>query len=94
MLRNTKAIIFLQDLKDQLKALTKTSDESIDEGYGDSSIVSSISIDIPSPSSINSVLLSAASSVLLRSKDFCKPMQVELDHLQLKFNKLRGQCIA
>ena len=83
-----------KDLKDQLKALTKTSDESIDEGYGDSSIVSSISIDIPSPSSINSVLLNAASSVLLRSKDFCKPVQVELDHLQLKFNKLRGQCIA
>ncbi|XP_076397161.1 uncharacterized protein LOC100881448 isoform X2 [Megachile rotundata] len=29
-----------KDLKDQLKALTKNSDESIDEGYGDSSIFS------------------------------------------------------
>ncbi|XP_031835097.2 uncharacterized protein LOC116428095 isoform X1 [Nomia melanderi] len=83
-----------KDLKDQLKALTKTSEESIDEGYGDISITSSIFVDIPSPSSINPVLLNTASSVLLRSKDFCKPMQIELDHLQLKLNKLREECIA
>ncbi|XP_003699400.1 uncharacterized protein LOC100881448 isoform X1 [Megachile rotundata] len=78
-----------KDLKDQLKALTKNSDESIDEGYGDSSIVSSVSIDIPSPSSINPVLLNTASSVLLQCKDFCKPVQTELDHLRLKLNKLK-----
>ncbi|XP_053979174.1 cingulin-like protein 1 [Hylaeus volcanicus] len=89
-----QVLIRNKDLKDQLKALTKTSDESIDEGYGDSSSVSSISIDIPSPSSINPILLNTASSVLLRSKDFCKPIQIELDHLQLKLNELREQCIA
>ncbi|KZC08573.1 PREDICTED: spindle pole body component 110-like [Dufourea novaeangliae] len=83
-----------KDLKDQLKALTKTSEESIDEGYGDSSIVSSIFLDIPSPSSINPVLLNTASSVLLKSKDFCKPLQTELNYLQLKLNKLREHCIA
>lgn len=83
------AFFFLQDLKDQLKALTKNSDESIDEGYGDSSIVSSVSVDIPSPSSINPVLLNTASSVLLQCKDFCKPVQIELDHLRLKLIKLK-----
>ncbi|XP_076625142.1 uncharacterized protein LOC143343788 [Colletes latitarsis] len=83
-----------KDLKIQLKALTKTSNESIDEGYGDNSFNTSISIDIPSPTSINPVLLNTATSVLLRSKDFYKPMQIELDHLQLKLNKLREHCIV
>ncbi|CAK9820401.1 hypothetical protein ANTPLA_LOCUS10586 [Anthophora plagiata] len=78
-----------KDLKGQLKALTKNSDESIDEGYGDNSIVSSVSIDIPSPNSINPVLLDTASSVLLQCKDFCKPVQTELEHLKVKFNKLK-----
>ncbi|XP_076237218.1 uncharacterized protein LOC143180988 isoform X2 [Calliopsis andreniformis] len=82
-----------KELKDQLKALTKTSDEAIDEGYGDSSIISSVSIDIPSLSSINSVLLNTASNTLLRSKNFGKPMQRELDQLQMKLNKLQKQCI-
>lgn len=75
-----------------MKALTKNSDESIDEGYGDNSIVSSISIDIPSPKSINPVLLDAASNVLLQFKDFYKPVQTELEHLKLKLNKLKEQC--
>ncbi|CAK9796046.1 hypothetical protein ANTQUA_LOCUS598 [Anthophora quadrimaculata] len=78
-----------KDLKDQLKALTKNSDESIDEGYGDNSIVSSVSIDIPSPSSINPVLLDTASNVLLQCKDFCKPVQTELEHLKVKLDKLK-----
>lgn len=76
-----------------MKALTKNSDESIDEGYGDNSMVSSISIDIPSPKSINPVLLDAASNVLLQFKDFYKPVQTELEHLKLKLNKLKEQCI-
>lgn len=75
-----------------MKALTKNSDESIDEGYGDNSMVSSISIDIPSPKSINPVLLDAASNVLLQFKDFYKPVQTELEHLKLKLNKLKEQC--
>ncbi|XP_033341009.2 uncharacterized protein LOC117229002 [Megalopta genalis] len=89
-----QVLIRNKDLKDQLKTQRKTSDESIDEGYGDISIVSSISVDIPSPSSINPVLLNKASSILLRSKDFCKPVQTELDYLRLKLNKLREQCIV
>ncbi|XP_076281361.1 uncharacterized protein LOC143209514 [Lasioglossum baleicum] len=89
-----QVLIRNKDLKDQLKTLSKSSDESIDEGYGDISIVSSISVDIPSPSSINPVLLNKASSILLRSKDFCKPVQTEVDHLQLKLHNLREQCIA
>ncbi|XP_078039936.1 uncharacterized protein LOC144471601 [Augochlora pura] len=89
-----QVLIRNKDLKDQLKTQRKTSDESIDEGYGDISIVSSISVDIPSPSSINPVLLNKASSILLGSKDFCKPVQIELDYLQLKLHKLREQCIA
>ncbi|XP_029056582.2 tuftelin-like [Osmia bicornis bicornis] len=84
-----QVLIRNKDLKDQLKALTKNSDESIDEGYGDSSIVSSVSVDIPSPNSINPVLLNTASSVLLQCKDFCKPVQIELDHLRLKLIKLK-----
>ncbi|CAL7947197.1 unnamed protein product [Xylocopa violacea] len=80
-----------KDLKDQLKALTKNSDESIDEGYGDNSITSSVSIDIPSPRLINPVLLDTASNVLLQSKDFCKPLQTELEHLKFKLNKLKEQ---
>ncbi|XP_060814448.1 cingulin-like protein 1 isoform X2 [Bombus pascuorum] len=80
-----------KDLKDQLKALAKTSDESIDEGYGDNSIVSSVSIDIPSPKSISPVLLDAASNILLQCKDFYKPVQTELEQLKLKLNKLKEQ---
>lgn len=75
-----------------MKALTKNSDESIDEGYGDNSIVSSISIDIPSSKSINPVLLDTASNILLQFKDFYKPVQTELEHLKLKLNKLKEQC--
>lgn len=87
-----QVLIRNKDLKDQLKALTKNSDESIDEGYGDNSIVSSISIDIPSPKSINPVLLDTASNILLQFKDFYKPVQTELEHLKLKLNKLKEQC--
>ncbi|OAD62960.1 hypothetical protein WN48_06778 [Eufriesea mexicana] len=87
-----QVLIRNKDLKDQLKALTKNSDESIDEGYGDNSIASSISINIPSPKSINPVLLDAISNILLQSKDFCKPIQTELEHLKLKLNKLQQQC--
>lgn len=75
-----------------MKALTKNSDENIDEGYGDNSIVSSISIDIPSSKSINPVLLDTASNILLQFKDFYKPVQTELEHLKLKLNKLKEQC--
>lgn len=70
----------------------KSSDDGIDEGYGDSSIISSVSIDIPSPTSINSVLFNAASNALLKSKDFDKPVQIQIGHLQLKLNKLKEQC--
>lgn len=70
----------------------KNSDESIDEGYGDNSIISSVSIDIPSPRSINPVLLDAASKVLMQSKDFCKPVQAELEQLKLKLNELQKRC--
>lgn len=87
-----QVLIRNKDLKDQLKALTKNSDESIDEGYGDNSIVSSISIDIPSSKSINPVLLDTASNILLQFKDFYKPVQTELEHLKLKLNKLKEQC--
>lgn len=81
-----------KDLKDQLTTLMKSSDDGIDEGYGDSSIISSVSIDIPSPTSINSVLFNAASNALLKSKDFDKPVQIQIGHLQLKLNKLKEQC--
>ncbi|KAK9297226.1 hypothetical protein QLX08_008964 [Tetragonisca angustula] len=81
-----------KDLKDQLKALAKNSDESIDEGYGDNSIVSSVSIDIPSPKSINPVLLNAASNILLQCKDLFKPIHTELEQLKLKLNKVKEQC--
>lgn len=75
-------------MQDQLKLLTV--DESIDEGYGDNSIISSL--DIPPLSPTNSVLLNAAADVLERSKDFCLPMQVELNTLQLKMEKFRDMC--
>ena len=75
-----------------MKALAKNSDESIDEGYGDNSIVSSVSIDIPSPKSINPVLLNAASNILLQCKDLFKPIHTELEQLKLKLNKVKEQC--
>ncbi|KAG7209062.1 hypothetical protein KM043_015219 [Ampulex compressa] len=83
-----------KDLKEQLKILTKSSDESIDEGYGDSSAISSIFIDIPSPISIDSVLLQSASKVLSQSRNFCAPWQNELHALQMKMNSLKEQCAA
>ncbi|XP_012540960.2 nuclear mitotic apparatus protein 1 [Monomorium pharaonis] len=83
-----------KDLQDQLKSITRVVDESIDEGYGDSNSIntSSISLDIPSPSPVNSVLLNNAIDVLARSKDFDSPMQEELNALRSKIETLRNQC--
>ncbi|XP_032687971.1 myomegalin-like isoform X2 [Odontomachus brunneus] len=76
--------------KDQSKSATKVADESIDEGYGDSSNTSSVSLDIPSSSPINSTLLNSAADVLARSKDFYSPMQEQLDALRSKLEELHN----
>ncbi|KYQ59348.1 hypothetical protein ALC60_01658 [Trachymyrmex zeteki] len=83
-----------KDLQDQLKSITRIADESIDEGYGDSNSInnSSNSLDIPSPSLINSVLLNNAVNVLTRSKDFGSPMQEELNALRSKMETVQNQC--
>ncbi|XP_071629063.1 uncharacterized protein [Temnothorax longispinosus] len=83
-----------KDLQDQLKSITRVADESIDEGYGDSNSIntSSNSLDIPSPSPVNSVLLNNAVDVLARSKDFGSSMQKELNALRSKMEILRNQC--
>ncbi|KYN03808.1 PREDICTED: early endosome antigen 1-like [Cyphomyrmex costatus] len=83
-----------KDLKDQLKSITRIADESIDEGYGDSNSIntSSNSLDILSPSPINSVLLNNAVNVLTRSKDFGSPMQEELNSLRSKIEIVQNQC--
>ncbi|KAL6254882.1 hypothetical protein P5V15_014224 [Pogonomyrmex californicus] len=83
-----------KDLQDQSKSVSKVTDESIDEGYGDSNSsinISSISLDMPSPSLINSVLLNNAIDVLARSKDFGSSMQEQLNILQSKMEMLRNQ---
>jgi len=74
--------------------MTRITDESIDEGYGDSNSInaSSISLNIPSSSLMNSVLLKNAVDVLARSKDFAMPMQEELNALRLKMERFRDQC--
>lgn len=84
----------LQDLRDQLKSVTKVADESIDEGYGDSSSIntSSFSLDIPLPPPVNSVLLNNALDVLERSKDFGSSMQEELNALRSKMEIFQYQC--
>lgn len=87
-----QVLIRNKDLKEQLKMFTKTSDESIDEGYADSSI--SISVDIPSPIPINPVLLKTATSILSQSENFCEPIQTELNRLELKLSKLKEECVA
>ncbi|XP_011863289.1 PREDICTED: CAP-Gly domain-containing linker protein 1-like [Vollenhovia emeryi] len=83
-----------KDLQDRLKSVTRVADESIDEGYGDSNSTntSSISLDMLSPSPVNSVLLNNAANVLARSKDFGSPMQDELNALRSKMEILRHQC--
>lgn len=87
-----QALIRNKDLQGQLKALTKNSSESIDdEGYGDNSIISSVSIGVSSPRSLDPVSVDAAINVLSRSKDFSKPVQTELDRLKLKLDKLKEQ---
>ncbi|XP_017891166.1 unconventional myosin-XVIIIa-like [Ceratina calcarata] len=88
-----------KDSKGQSKTLVKNStSESVvdDEGYGDNSITSSIaSIDVPSPRSLDPVLVETVTNVLSRSKEFPKPVQEELDHLKLKLNKLKERwCTA
>ncbi|XP_014469328.1 PREDICTED: nuclear mitotic apparatus protein 1-like [Dinoponera quadriceps] len=87
-----RQVLSRKDLQDRSKSTTRLADESIDEGYGDSSNTSSVSLDLPSPSPINSVLLNSATDVLARSKDFCSPMQEQLDALRSKLEGLRGQC--
>lgn len=74
--------------------MTRITDESIDEGYGDSNSInaSSISLNIPSSSLMNSVLLKNAVDVLARSKDFALPMQEELNVLRSKMERFRDQC--
>lgn len=76
--------------------MTRIADESIDEGYGDSNSInaSSISLDIPSSSLMNSVLLNNAVDVLARSKDFASPMQEQLSALRSKMEMFRDQCDA
>lgn len=88
-----QALLRNKDLQEQLKSMTRITDESIDEGYGDSNSInaSSISLNIPS-SSLNSVLLKNAVDVLARSKDFAMPMQEELNALRLKMERFRDQC--
>ncbi|XP_066597673.1 protein BCAP-like isoform X2 [Prorops nasuta] len=81
-----------KDLKDQLKSLSKSLEENIDEGYGDNSILSSVS-DIPTPMPNNSVLLNAAAQVLSRSKDFSLPLEKELSLLEMKMISIRDQFI-
>jgi len=83
-----------KDLQDQLKSMNKVADESIDEGYGDSSSIniSSFSLDIPLPPPVNSVLLNNALDVLERSKDFGTSMQEELNALRSKMEIFRNQC--
>lgn len=85
-----------KDLQVQLKSVTRITDESIDEGYGDSNSIntSSISLDIPSLSLMNSVLLNNAIDVLTRSKDFALPMQEKLSALRSKMEIFRDQCDA
>ncbi|XP_029162804.1 putative protein tag-278 [Nylanderia fulva] len=86
-----------KDLQGQLKSVTRITDESIDEGYGDSNSIntSSVSLDIPLSSSLmNSVLLNNAVDVLARSKDFALPMQEKLSALRSKMETLRDQCNA
>lgn len=89
---HTNETFTLHDLQDQSKPATKVADESIDEGYGDSSNNSSVSLDILSPSPINSVLLNSATDVLARSRDFCSPMQEQLDVLRSRLKELHDQC--
>lgn len=74
--------------------MTRITDESIDEGYGGSNSInaSSISLNIPSSSLVNSVLLKNAVDVLARSKDFALPMQEELNVLRSKMERFRDQC--
>ncbi|KYN28700.1 PREDICTED: cancer-associated gene 1 protein homolog [Trachymyrmex cornetzi] len=83
-----------KDLQDQLKSITRIADESIDEGYGDSNSINNFSnsLDITSPSPINSVLLNNAVNVLTRSKDFESPMQEELNALRSKIKTVQNQC--
>ncbi|KAL6429541.1 hypothetical protein ACFW04_007471 [Cataglyphis niger] len=83
-----------KDLQEQLKSVTRITDESIDEGYGDSNSIStsSLSLDIPSLSFMNSILLNNAVDVLTRSKDFALPMQEKLSALQSKMEIFRNQC--
>lgn len=86
-----------KDLQEQLKSVTRINDESIDEGYGDSNSIntSSVSLDIPSSTSLlNSVLLNNAVDVLARSKNFALPMQEKLSVLRVKMETLRDQCDA
>ncbi|XP_012277846.1 uncharacterized protein LOC105698298 isoform X2 [Orussus abietinus] len=80
-----------RELQDQLQSMliTKTPDESIDEGYGDST-VGTMTFDL-SPHLLEPTLLDKVNRVLAESKDFLAPMESSLNELQTKFENFIGK---
>lgn len=85
-----------KELKSQLKsiAVTKVSEDSIDEGYEGSSMLGNMLMDhtlIRSPPPLNAVLLQSISKILSDSKDILAPVQLGLNKLSLKIERFQEE---
>ncbi|XP_033226472.1 plasminogen-binding group A streptococcal M-like protein PAM [Belonocnema kinseyi] len=78
-----------KELKEQLKSMTRISEESIDEGYADGTSLGLSSTNFPSPPALNPVLLTKITDVLSKSKHLMTPIQSGVNELQIKIEKFK-----
>lgn len=62
-------------------------EESIDEGYGDGFVQSTV-MDLPSPAPLDPRLMQSVARALTNSKNFLSPVQSELEELRKKLENL------
>lgn len=75
-----------KDLRDRLKFFSKSSDESVDEGYADNAGFPDISLSSPTP--LNPGLMDFAINVIIRSQNFMAPVNSSLNELEVKLERL------
>ncbi|XP_051166802.1 cilia- and flagella-associated protein 58-like [Leptopilina boulardi] len=79
-----------KELKEQLKSITRVSEESVDEGYGDGTSLGPTA-NLPSSPALNPVLLLKINDILYKSKHLMNPIQTGVNELQMKIEKFKEE---